>query len=81
MVALADRVLAVLAEGGHEGFTETDLAVALFGSADGHTLQQMSAICERMMANGDIERRGDGTLDRPYTYHLPEGRLPRLGPG
>ncbi|TCR68246.1 hypothetical protein [Bosea sp. BK604] len=79
MLAFADKLMAILADGGEEGFTEQDLALALFGSPQDDR-QLLAETCERLMANGEIERRGEGTQAAPYTYHLPVDRLPRLAP-
>ncbi len=79
MVSLADRLMAELADAGDGGATEARLAGTIFGSEQADR-QRLAALCEELMANGEIERRGEGTARAPYTYHLPEDRLPRLAP-
>lgn len=77
MVALGDRVLAALADAGATGLSEEQLAATLFGSPEANRLH-FPSVCESLMANGEIERHGEGTADVSYTYHLPNGRVPRL---
>lgn len=51
------------------GLTEAELAQAIFGR-DGYQ-QRVNSTCRRMIARGEIERRGDGGPADPFTYHLP----------
>ncbi|RDJ20859.1 hypothetical protein DWF00_28365 [Bosea caraganae] len=77
MTALRDLMLVALADGGEHGLREDQLAAAVCASPE-IAPRRVSATCEMLMANGEIERRGEGTNEIPYTYHLPEGRVPRL---
>jgi hypothetical protein len=77
MITLRDRVLTVLADAGENGLREEQLAAVIFHSAQDHGFE-LSSACESLMANGEIERHGKGTDDIPYTYRLPNGRVPRL---
>lgn len=65
MHADINQLMAALAEAGDTGLTETQT---------GAPADELA----RLMANGEIVRRGGGTEDEPYTFHLPNDGAPRL---
>ena len=70
MATVAQRIKERIAE--RPGLTEAELAQAIFGM-EGYQ-QRVSSTCRLMIAQGQIERHGDGGRTDPFTYHLPEAR-------
>lgn len=75
MAGISARILTLLSE--QDGLGEAELSSSVFGSPTGH-LDQLSQTLERLIGAGEIVRRGAGSDDEPYTYHLPDGAVPRL---
>ncbi len=66
MVSILHRIEQLVSE--KPGMTEAELSKALFGADKGYQ-QRVNGDCRLLVDRGTLERRGQGGISDPYTYH------------
>ena len=65
LVTVSDQIMVLVRR--KSGLTERELAEEIFGNAKGYQ-QRVNGDCRLLVAQGKLERHGDGGAGDPYTY-------------